>query len=279
MINKKYLKNLRSKELNYKNDFIFDLYCERIIDSLDIININFKNILILGDNGKILLKYLQKKFKNASFTIYDYKTYSLKKNSLSLKKSTIDLDLWKIEHNKYDLILSNFFLDLSDNFEIIINKIIKSLIPNGFFLATMPTFQNFTELRSALIKTDIELYKGVYSRFNPTMELQKIIEVLKKNSFKIPIVNLEKITLEYRNYYKLLQDVRSMNLSYFYLDKKKIFEKKKYFKHLEKNHQKNLKKNYQLSSHFHIISGWRDHSSQQKPLKPGEAKNKLKDYL
>ena len=42
MINKKYLKNLRSKEIK-KNDFIFDLYNERIIDSLDIINLHSKN--------------------------------------------------------------------------------------------------------------------------------------------------------------------------------------------------------------------------------------------
>ena len=44
MINKKYLKNLRCKEINSKNDFIFDLYNDRIIDSLEIINLNFKKI-------------------------------------------------------------------------------------------------------------------------------------------------------------------------------------------------------------------------------------------
>ena len=46
MINKKYLKNLRCKEINNKNDFIYDLYSERLVDSLEIINLNFKNILI-----------------------------------------------------------------------------------------------------------------------------------------------------------------------------------------------------------------------------------------
>ena len=55
MINKKYLKNLRCKEINKKNDFIFDLYNERIIDSLDIINLNFKNILILGNHGSKII--------------------------------------------------------------------------------------------------------------------------------------------------------------------------------------------------------------------------------
>ena len=42
MINKKYLKNLRCKEINNKNDFIFDLYNERIIDSLE-----YNQVLIL----------------------------------------------------------------------------------------------------------------------------------------------------------------------------------------------------------------------------------------
>ena len=39
MINKKYLKNLRCKAINNKNNFIFDLYNERIEDSLDVISI------------------------------------------------------------------------------------------------------------------------------------------------------------------------------------------------------------------------------------------------
>ena len=48
-----------------------------------------------------------------------------------------------------------------------------------------------------MIKTDIELYGGAYNRFNKFIELTKIIDLLKKNNFKIPLVNLEKINLEY----------------------------------------------------------------------------------
>ena len=73
MINKKYLKNLRCKEINNKNDFIFDLYNERIIDSLDIISLDFKNILILGDHGTKIHKYIQKRFKDSLISICDFK--------------------------------------------------------------------------------------------------------------------------------------------------------------------------------------------------------------
>ena len=74
MINKKYLKNLRSKEINKKNDFIFDLYNERIIDSLDLINLNFKKILILGNHGSKMTEFINKKYQDSSLTIFDLKT-------------------------------------------------------------------------------------------------------------------------------------------------------------------------------------------------------------
>ena len=58
MINKKYLKNLRCKAINNNNNFIFDLYNERIEDSLDVISIKFKKILILGDQGSEIYKFI-----------------------------------------------------------------------------------------------------------------------------------------------------------------------------------------------------------------------------
>ena len=39
------------------------------------------------------------------------------------------------------------------------------------------------------------------------------------------------------------------------------------------------KKIFELTCNFYTVSGWKEHSSQQKPMKPGMAKNKLKDIL
>ena len=280
MINKKYLKNLRCKEINNKNDFIYDLYSERIVDSLEIISFNFKNILILGDHGTSIYKYILKRYKDSLITICDFKKINSKYNKFdNFTDNNINLDLWQIEPKKYNLIIINFFLNFTDDISFVLNKIITSLIPNGFFIATLPTQKNFNELKSAMIKTDIELYGGAYNRFNKVIELPQIIELLKKNNFKIPLVNLEEINLEYKNFDKLLLDIRSMNSSYYYKDKKKIFEKKQYFELLKKNYKVNNDNNFVLTTNFYIISGWKNHHSQQKPLKPGEAKNKLKNFF
>ena len=278
MINKKYLKNLRCKEINNKNDFIFDLYNERIIDSLDIITLDFKNILILGDQGAKIYKYIQKRFNDSQVTIYDFKdkTYNLKIKNI--KKTSIDLDFWSPQQNQFDLIISNFFLNISENPEKVLSKILTSLSPNGLFLATLPSPENFNVLKSAMMETDMELYGGVYNRFNRTTDLTIIIDILKKYNFKIPLVDSEQIHLEYKQFNKLLHDIRSMNLSYYERDKKNTFEKKLYFKKLERNYY--IKKDsFNLTSNFYIISGWKEHFSQQKPMRRGEATNKLKDYL
>ena len=278
MINKKYLKNLRCKEINNKNDFIFDLYNERIIDSLDVINIKFKKILILGDQGSEIYKYIHKRFKEAQVTVYDIKTKFSKSDLDIIKKSNIDIDFWPPQEKEFDLIISNFYLNICEDLEKILSKIMKSLLPNGFFLATLPSPENFSLLRSAMMKTDMQLYGGTYNRFNRAPELHTIIDLLKKNNFKIPLVDYETIDLTYKQFNKLLNDVRSMNLSYYQKDKKNTFEKKSYFSKLEGNFEKE-NDHFNLKSNFYIISGWKDHSSQQKPIRPGQAKNKLADFL
>jgi len=278
MINKKYLKNLRCKEINDKNDFILDLYNERIIDSLDVINIKFKKILILGDQGNEIYKYIHKKFKEAKVEVYDIKTKFSKSDLDILKKSNIDIDFWVPQEKEFDLIISNFYLNICEDLQKILSKIMKALLPNGFFLATLPSPENFSLLRSVMMTTDIELYGGTYNRFNRAPELHTIIDLLKKNNFKIPLVNYETIDLKYKKFSKLLNDVRSMNLSYYQKDKKDTFEKKLYFSKLESNFEKEID-HFVLKSNFFIISGWKDHSSQQIPIKPGQAKNKLADFL
>ena len=278
MINKKYLKNLRCKEINNKNDFIFELYNERIIDSLDVINIKFKKILILGDQGSEIYKYIRKRFNEAQVKVYDIKTKFSKSDLDIIKKSNIDIDFWVPQEKEFDLIISNFYLNICEDLKKILSKIMKSLLPNGFFLATLPSPENFSLLRSAMMKTDMQLYGGTYNRFNRAPELHTIIDLLKKNNFKIPLVDYETIDLTYIQFKKLLNDVRSMNLSYYQKDKKNTFEKKSYFSKLEGNFEKE-NDHFNLKSNFYIISGWKDHSSQQKPIRPGQAKNKLADFL
>ena len=59
MINKKYLKLLRTKDRKYGENFIYNEISKNIIDSLDILKVPFNNILELGINDKLIFNYLK----------------------------------------------------------------------------------------------------------------------------------------------------------------------------------------------------------------------------
>ena len=63
MINRKYIKLIRSKHTKTLNNFIYDKLAERIIDSLDLLKIEFNQILEIANNDNIIINYIQNKYK------------------------------------------------------------------------------------------------------------------------------------------------------------------------------------------------------------------------
>ena len=145
MINKKYLKLLRTKDRKYGENFIYNEISKNIIDSLDILKVHFGNVLQLGINDNLVNDYLKKKFPSCSITSADI-DISLFPEKTDQRLVEIDLDNLQIRNNKFDLIFSNFFCQLTSNFEILIENIFKILNSNGFFIATIPV--SYTHLRA-----------------------------------------------------------------------------------------------------------------------------------
>ena len=97
----------------------------------------------------------------------DYKWFSSGKKRTAIK-------------NTFSEIITKWNLFLCDDLNNVLRKIINSLVSNGFFIATIPTQENFNSLKEAMIKTDIEVYGGAYNRFNKFFNLEEIIKLLKQ---------------------------------------------------------------------------------------------------
>ena len=257
MINKKYLKLLRSKDRRYGENFIYNEISKNIIDSLDILKVPFNNILELGLNDKLIINYLKDKFPTCSITSADI-DLSIFTKKTDLQLIEIDLDDIKIKEKKFDLIYSNFFCQLTSNFEKLIENIFQSLNSNGFFIATIPNSENIYQLVNSMYETDNILYGGMYQRINPILDNNDIFKILKLYNFDAPLINTNNFTIEYSVFKKLLEDVRFMNLPYAGEDKKKNFENKKYFIHLETQFKKKyFKKSFILDINFNTICAWK----------------------
>ena len=257
MKNKKYIKLLRSKDRKFGENFIYNEISKNIIDSLDILKVHFGNILQLGINDNLVNDYLKKKFPSCYITSadIDLSVFTKKKDQKIIE---IDLDDLQIKDNKFDLIYSNFFCQLSSNFEKLINNIFQSLNSNGFFIATIPSTNNIYQLVNSMYETDNILYGGIHQRVNQILDTNDIFKILKLCNFDAPLINTNKFTIEYSVFKKLLDDVKSLNLPYTGMDKRKNFENKKYFIHLENQFSKKYYNgNFNLDINYNTICAWK----------------------
>ena len=257
MINKKYLKLLRSKDRRYGENFIYNEISKNIIDSLDILKVPFNNILQFGINDNLVINYLKEKFPSCSITSADI-DISLFPTKTDLKLIEIDFDNLQIKDNKFDLIFSNFFIQLTTNFENLIENIFQNLNSNGLFIATIPSTENIYQLVNSMYETDNILYGGMYQRINPILDTNDIFKLLKLYNFDAPLINTNNFTVEYSVFKKLIDDVRSLNLSYAGYDKRNNFENKQYFTYLEEQFRKKYyKDNFNLDINYSTICAWK----------------------
>ncbi len=254
MINKNYLKLLRS---NYKlrcKNFIYDKISERLIDSLDLINVDFKNILEIGINDNKIHKYLKKKYPFSNISRVELAST----NEIQYYKIDDKDKNFTLENNFYNLIYSNFYSHLCDDFSEHLQVIYNGLNQNSFFIAALPDYENIYQLVNSMYRTDVLLYGGVYRRINPTNNVNDVLRILKDLNYDSPSIHSDNINIEYSNFKDLLNDVRTMQLSYCFSDKKKKFEKRNYFNKVQEDFKKNyFDQNYNLTVKMNIISAWK----------------------
>ena len=253
MINIKYLKLLRSNRKISQNNFIYNIIAKRIVDSIDILSVNFEDVLEIGINDDTTLNYIKNKFNKSRIHRVDFLSELYDKNYIEL-----DFDSFKFNNNFYNLIYSNFFFHLMPNLNEKLNTISKILRSNGFFIIAIPDKENIYQLLNSMYETDLKLYEGAYQRINPTLEINNILSMLKNLNFDVPMVNSDTIRIEYSKFSKLLSDLKNMSLTYCYDDKKQNFENKNYFRLLENIYKNNYYNgNFLLDIKLNIVSAWK----------------------
>jgi len=280
LINKKYHILQRKKILRDKDRFIYNEIANRINQAMVSINFSLNSCLEIGFSSQKIYKNICAKFQKINYFAIDILEEILF-DKLTKTSMSFDHDEWHIFEKKFDLIISNFYLHLTNNFDILLKNINQSLNCNGFFIATLPSLNCFKEIKNCMILADIETYGGAYKRFGNLYSIEIINQIMKKHDFKIPVIEKDILELRYKKFSSLLKDVRNLGNSYMYLDRKKTFENKKYFKKIEDIYWNRYSNNNQLILSLEIIfiSGWKKDSSQQKPLKPGSAKISLQKAL
>jgi len=259
LINKQFHILQRNKINKDKDKFIYNEISSRINLSIDVINFTIKNCLEVGFNSKKIEKYICSKYPHVNYYFSDISQKILNNILSDHSKICFDHDQWPFKEKIFDLIISNYYLHFSNNFDLLINNINYSLNDSGFFIAAIPGNNTLPELKNAMIEADIEIYGGAYRRFTELYSIERINEILKKNNFKDSVIERDMLKFYYSNLYNLFKDLRYMGNSNVYYDRKSTFEKKNYFKKVENIYRKKHSNNKKLIAHIEVIyiSGWK----------------------
>ncbi len=257
MINKNYIKLIRSDHRFDENNFIYKIIAKRIIDSIDLLNVKIDQVMEIGINENVIYNHINNKFPNSKFTRSDL-CLSKSLNNKLLNFKEIDLNNLNFKSNFYNLIYSNCFIHIINNFENCLDVILKSLKNNGFFITAIPDKDSMFQLLNSMYETDLFLYNGAYQRVNPTIEINNILPILKKLQFDAPSIYTDTISIDYNKFENLIKDVKKMNLTFNQNDKRQNFENKNYFNILEKFYRKKyFKESYPLEIKINFISAWK----------------------
>jgi SAM-dependent methyltransferase len=263
LINKKFHILQRGKILNDPEKFIYNEIGNRIILSLEGIKLSLETCLEIGPSSNKIYYEILSKFNQIDYHNIDISKKNLENNLTNTRSILLDHDKWEINNKKFDLIISNFYLHLTNNFDLLLKNINRTLSNKGFFIAAIPGINCFHELKNSMMLADIEIYGGMYRRFMEAFSVDIISSLLKKNNFKIPVIEVDTLQLRYKKFSSLLQDVRCLGNSNIYVDRKKLFERKTYFKKVEEIYSKKYSNNnlFILQLEILYITAWKENST------------------
>lgn len=186
-----------------------------------------------------------------------------------------------LEPQSLELIISVFGIHWLNDLPGALAQIKGALRPDGLFLGVLPGDGTLQELRDCLLIAETEITGGATMRVDPFVEIRQAGNLLQRAGFTLPVVDLDEFVVRYSDMFALIRDLRAMGATSTLIQNRKAAPKNLFALANEIYKKKYADDDGKIRASFKFIhlSGWKEHESQQKPLKRGSAKNKLSDFL
>ncbi len=109
----------------------------------------------------------------------------------------------------FDLVVANLSLHWVNDLPGVLVQIRTALKPDGLFLASLPVLGTLEPLRTALAEAEAALSGGASPRISPFPTLRDCAALLQRAGFALPVVDLDRINLAYREPLAALHDLRA----------------------------------------------------------------------
>ncbi len=181
-----------------------------------------------------------------------------------------------------DLVVSVLALQFVNDLPGTLIQIRRALRPDGLFMAAIVGGDSLNELRTAFADAESGVEGGLSPRVAPFADVRELGALLQRAGFALPVVDSERLTVRYDSVLALMHDLRRMGATNVMQERRRRPLKRATLQRMEAIYADRFADaDGRLRASFEIIwlSGWAPHESQQKPLKPGSAAQRLADAL
>lgn len=192
-----------------------------------------------------------------------------------------DAEVLPFADGALDLVLSVLDLHLVNDLPGALVQIRRALRPDGVFMAALWGGETLSDLRRALVATEMRLRGGAGPRVAPFADSRTLAGLMQRAGFSLPVVDSQKTVVTYANPMRLFDDLKGMGESCALVDRPRGLAPKGLFPETVRALAASGSAPEGISVSFEMIFllGWGPHESQPRPLKPGSAAVSLVDVL
>jgi SAM-dependent methyltransferase len=187
-----------------------------------------------------------------------------------------------LEPGAHDLVVHGLSLHWSNDPVGQLIQCRRALRPDGVFLAAALGGQTLSELRSCLSEAEIAVSGGLSPRIAPMGEIRDLGALLQRAGLALPVADSVTMNVEYRDVWHLMRDLRDMGETNALTQRRRTATSRVVFAKTAELYAKHFSaRSGRISATFELVflTGWAPDDSQQKPLRPGSARQRLADAL
>ncbi|MGB1875719.1 MAG: methyltransferase domain-containing protein [Rhodospirillaceae bacterium] len=182
----------------------------------------------------------------------------------------------------FDLIIAEHSLHWTNDLPGSLIQLRRCLEPDGLFLASLFGGATLHELRDCLVEAESTVLGGITPRVSPFIDVRDAGNLLLRAGFALPVADTDLIVCEFDSLESLFNDLRRMGETNAIQERTRGLTTNRLFSAAEEIYRdRHCSKSGQLLATFEIVTltAWSPSDSQQKPLAPGSAQNRLSDAL
>lgn len=257
------------------SDFVFDLVRADLLERLAAIKRRFSKALVMAPDPRLVPETARSAEGAFAFTrvstLLDLPGFA-----------RVDPETLALPATDYDLIVSLLDLQTVNDVPGALARIRSHLTADGLFIGAAIGGRTLHELRDAFLAADSEILGGGAPRVAPMIDVRDAGGLLQRAGLALPVTDLETHIVRYGSPLALFDELRAMAATNPLRERDTRWLTPRHLATAAELYARRFADpdgRVRATLEILWLSGWAPHESQQKPLRPGSAKTRLRDVL